>query len=425
MRTFLLILVGRSVSLAGSQLTAFGLGVWLYQGTGSVWLYSLVTLASLTPRLVMGPLAGMLADTWDRRTVLIIGQAGSGVCALLLVLLFAVDALGVWTVLPLVALSSCFDTLEFPAFSAATTALVPPERLSHANGMVHLGLGLCQVGAPAVAGVLLDAVGLGGILAIDAATFVFATLVLLRTRIPHSPQAGAQGVPRPPLLQHAAIGWRYVRSHRGLLALLLLLSVASFNLGMVQILFAPLVLGFGNARALGLVQSVGGTGFMAGSMAVMLRRSPQRAVDAVLGALLFQGLVLFLAAAQPSLVLACVGAFSAVFTFPLIGAHSEAIWQRQVPIDLQGRASSTRAMAQQAATLLASAVAGPLADHVFEPLMASGGQLAASAGRVLGSGPGRGVALLMTLIGSMTVSSAVVGFLNPSLRQVDDGRERR
>ncbi len=420
MRTFRIILLARIVSLGGSQLSAFGLGVWLYQATGSVWVYSLAALAALAPRVLLGPLVGTVVDRRDRRGVLIAAQAGAGACVLLLVLVFASGELSAWTALPLVALAACFDALEYPAFSAITAALVPPERLVQANGQTQLGLGLCQVGALGAAGVLLDAVGLGGLLLIDAASYGLATAVLVwaTARVPRP--AEALRAERQPFLRFATDGWRHIAGHAGQLALLVLLSIASFNLGMVQVLFGPLVLGFASAKVLGLVQSVGGAGFLAGGAALLVLRPPRRSVNVILGALLFQGAVMLLAAAQPSVALACAGAFSAAVTFPVIGALSEAIWQRRIPQDLQGRVSSTRAMAQQGSMLLAALAAGPLADRVFEPLMAHGGELAPSVGRVLGAGPGRGVALLMTLIGVATVATAALAFLHPHLRRIDE-----
>jgi hypothetical protein len=96
------------------------------------------------------------------------------------------------------------------------------------------------------------------------------------------------------------------------------------------------------------------------------------------------------------------------------------VWQRKVPLALQGRVFAVRRVTSQAALPLAYALAGPLADGVFEPLMAQGGGLAGTLGAVLGVGPGRGVALLLVLLGLMTVTGALVGFMAPRIRRLEE-----
>ena len=71
-------------------------------------------------------------------------------------------------------------------------------------------------------------------------------------------------------------------------------------------------------------------------------------------------------------------------------------------------------------TPLAFALAGPLADQVFKPLLIEGGLLAGSVGRVIGVGPGRGVGLMIVLIGLCNVLAAAAGYLNPRVYHVED-----
>ena len=123
MPVFLLLWLGQTVSMMGSQFVNFALGVWMYQRTGSVTLFGLIALASVAPQVLATPFAGVLADRMDRRWVLVAGHVGGGVCSALLLALHQLDLLTIWTVLPPVALSSVFHAPLLPTFAAATTVL--------------------------------------------------------------------------------------------------------------------------------------------------------------------------------------------------------------------------------------------------------------------------------------------------------------
>jgi MFS transporter, DHA3 family, macrolide efflux protein len=420
LRTFLLVWLGQSVSLVGSQLAGFGLGVWLYQRTGSTTLYSLVALANVAPLVLIAPLAGVVIDRWDRRLALLAGQAGAGACALLMAALFQLGALDPWAILLCVTLASTFGALHLPAFSATTTTLISPRHLGRANGLVQIGIALAQIGAPSAGGLLLHTFGLGAILGLDVATFLFALGVLLGVRIPR-PTATAEGrAGRGSTWHEAMYGFRYLRERPGLLGLLLFSAAVNFTLGMVEVLIAPLVLGFTDSRALGTILSVGGVGMLVGSGVMLAWGGPRRCIHGMLGFILLETLFLLVAAARPSVRLVAIAAFGMLFVLPLIAGCSETIWQRKIPLDLQGRVFSARSAVAGVSLSLSFLLAGPLYDRVAGPLMAQQGLLAPSVGRLLGTGSGRGAALLLVVLSSLTLVSVAVGYLYPPLRRMEE-----
>lgn len=420
MRTFLLIWLAQVVSRLGVQLTVFGLGLWLYQTTGAATLYGLVALISTGLGALFAPLGGVAVDRWDRRRLLLCRQAGACACALSLFTLIALDALDVGPALLLLTASAALGVLEFPLLSALTSALVPPASLGRASGLLLLSLALGPMLAPALGALLLPSIGLAGLVLIDVATSLCAAAILLCVRIPgRAPRADAR--PPAPALQDLLFGIRYIRARPGLLALLLFAAVVYFNIGMVQVLIVPLMLGFADNRALGFVLSLGGAGMLAGSVAMVAWGAPRRVVPVLLGFVLLQGLLLLVGAARPAVPLTAAAAFGILLAFPLVAGSSQAIWQRQIPLEAQGRVFSFRAMVLQGTLPIAMALAGPLADHVFEPMLIPGGPLAATAGRVLGVGPGRGVALLFALLGLLTGLSVAAGALYRPLRDVERG----
>ena len=86
MLTFIVIWLGQLVSLTGSGLSGFALGLWVYQRTGSVTQFALISLFVMLPTILLSPLAGALVDRWDRRWVMILSDAGAGFSTLMVAL---------------------------------------------------------------------------------------------------------------------------------------------------------------------------------------------------------------------------------------------------------------------------------------------------------------------------------------------------
>ncbi len=125
MRTFFTIWFGQLVSLLGSQLTGFALGVWVYEQTHSVSMVAFTQVALQLPYVALSPLAGVFADRWNRRTAMIVSDAGAGFTVLVTGVLFITHQLQPWMVIPAVFVMSSFHTLMWPSLTAATTLLVP------------------------------------------------------------------------------------------------------------------------------------------------------------------------------------------------------------------------------------------------------------------------------------------------------------
>ncbi len=131
-RTFLIVWFGQVISLVGSGLTWFGLGIWVFLETGSVTSLSMVRLASNLPRIVLSPLAGALVDRWDRRWAMILSDAGSGVGTIVIFVLFLNGAASVTALVVVGAFSSVFQAFQWPAYAASITLLVPKESYQRA-----------------------------------------------------------------------------------------------------------------------------------------------------------------------------------------------------------------------------------------------------------------------------------------------------
>lgn len=403
MTTFVVVWAGQVVSALGSYLTGFALAVWIYQQTGSATLFALITLVTTLPGVVLSPFAGALVDRWDRRRAMIVADSGAGTATLALALLIWRGHLELWHIYVLMSIISTFSTLSWPAFTAATTMLVPSRHLGRAGGMTQMGDAAAQILAPLLAGAMVVTIGRQGVVLIDFASYLVAVAALLVVRMPRPPATPEGTSDRGSLWREARSGWSFIRQRPGLLALLVLFAVTNAGTGLVQVLLSPMILSFASPAVLGRVLTVAGCGMLAGGLAMSVWGGPRRRVAGILGILLLQGLVLPFGGLRASALLIGAGAFIYMLTLPVLSGSSQALWQSKVPLDLQGRVFAVRRMVAWSILPLAYLVAGPLADHVFEPLLAAGGPLAGSVGRIIGVGKGRGIALMLILAGLFIV----------------------
>ena len=418
MQTFGIVLFGQTVTMFGSSLGRFAMGIWLYQRSGSVTQFALAMFCAAAPPVLLLPFIGSLVDRWDRRWAMILADIGAGVGVLLLAVLMWSGRAELWHIYLVIAINAAFGTLQYPAFSAATTLLVPREQLGQANGMSTLGQAIVSLLSPMAAGLLTGVVGLWNILLIDGATCIFAIFSLLVIRIPPVVETAEESLGTS-FWAESLYGWAYIRTCPGLLGLLLLFASTNFVTGMVQTLIVPMVLTFASSAVLGRVVTGAGLGLLAGGILMSLWRGPVQRVRTILLVLSLQGGVLLVGGLRQNVALITSAAFFYLAGIPIINACSQTIWQSKVPPAVQGRVFAIRQMLASSAIPLATLAAGPLADKVFEPLLAVGGPLANSVGRIIGVGPGRGIGLLFIVLGFLGMTAAILGYRRASLRNVE------
>jgi MFS transporter, DHA3 family, macrolide efflux protein len=417
---FFLVWIGQLISLFGSNLTGFALVIWTYQETHSVIQTSLVLLCSRLPSIIIAPIAGALVDRWERRWTMFCSDAAAGLMSLILALLIATGRLELWHIYLSTAVYAIGRVFQEPAYTAATTLLVPPEHYGRASGMVQLAGAIGEIGAPVVAGVLVPLIYLTGIIAIDILTYFVALITLLLVRFPRPKPSTDAEEGQGSLLREATYGWRYITAHRGMISLLLFFMAMNFVAGFVNTLAIPLVLSFSSSERLGLIMSGGGIGLLIGSIVMSTWGGPKRRVLGMIGATAVIGVFLMMMGLQADELTIGLGIFGVLFAVPILEGCNQAIWQSKVPADLQGRAFATQRMVALAAMPISMLLAGPLADRLFEPLLARGGPLARSVGALIGVGPGRGIGFFYILLGLALVLLALGGALYRPMRLIEE-----
>ena len=419
MRTFMVIWLGQLISMVGSGLTSFALGVWTYQQTQQATPFALTVFLSTVPRLLLMPLAGSLADRWNRKRLMLLADTGSALVTLAAVLLLATQGLQVWHVYLMALADAVFAAFQEPAYTASITMLVPKENLARASGLGQLSQAVEMLIAPVLAGALFGFIGLRGIILIDFLTYFFALGALLWAHIPQPAPERQTAPPRHQVWEDMAFGWRYLRARPGLFGLLLYFALVNFTVNLATVLTGPLVLARYSAAALGGVQLALGVGMLAGSIALSAWGGPKRRSLGIIGFIALGGVGLLITGLNPALVFPAVGLFVLVAAVPMAAGPSQAIFQSKVAPEVQGRVFAMRSLISRSMMPLAFLLAGPLADRVFEPLMQPGGALAGSLGALLGTGAGRGVGLMFVLAAILLLGASLAAYLNPRIRHVE------
>lgn len=390
MRTFWTVWAGQLVSQVGTAMTGFAMTIWVYQESGSVTRLAFMLLAVNLPGILLAPTAGVMVDRMNRRTVMLLADTAAGLGSLSLAVLFFTDSLVYWQILPIVAVSSAASAFQEPAYRAAIPTIVPKAQLGRANGLSDLGPAVGTLVAPAIAGGLLLAVGLGAVLAVDFFTFAVAALTLLIVRFPDVRQPAA--APRSMWFEFRE-GIDYLRQRPGLLGFLVVAAGLNFVLTFANVLWIPVFLAFMNEAELGVVMAMIGGAMVVGSLIMGAWGGPERRVRGMLILMAVGGTGLVIAGLRPDPIVAVGGSLLLMITVPIVNGTSQTLWQTKVAPALQGRVFSTRRMIASSVTPVAFVAAGPVADGVFEPLLMPGGSLADTmVGEIWLTGTGRGSA---------------------------------
>lgn len=422
MKTFFVIWIGQLISLVGSGLTSFALGIWIYQETGQATPFALTALFGTLPRVLLAPVAGVIADRYDRRRIMLLADSGDALVTGVAALLLFSGQLAVWHIYLIAIASSTFSAFQQPAYSASVTMLVPKEQLARAGGLLQMGHSLEALLTPVISGALFALIGIKGIITIDLISYAFALGALLLVRIPQPPRSQeSEAESKQPMLKQAGFGWKYLRQRPGLFWMLWYFASMNFFLNLAAILSLPLVLSFAGPAQAGLVGSIGGAAALAGSLVMSAWGGPkERRVPPMIIFIALCGLGFLFTGLQESLFFVSLGRGWMMFFIPLASALSQAVFQTKVAPDVQGRVFSIRMMISQSIMPLAFLLAGPLADQVFGPLMQPGGVLANSfLGDWLGTGDGRGIALIYVICFACIALFSLAAYASPRIREVE------
>jgi MFS family permease len=387
-RNFLLIWVSGLISMTGDWILYIALPIYVYTITGSPMATSGAVIAELAPALLLGSVAGVYADRWPRKTIMLASNLILAVTLLPLLLVRSADF--VWIVYLVGFVQSTVAQFANPAEAALLPTLVREEQLVTANSLSALNMNVSRLVGPTLGGLIAAATGIRGVTLIDSATFLAAASLVAFLALPRDvTQSHGTEAEMPQGIWHQWVeGMRLVRRSRALTVLFGLFALMSMGEGVMATMFVIWVKQVIHGTALQLgwfmsAQAVGGilAGLVIGS--VGSRVVPRRL--AWLGSLCFAliDIALF------TYPLAIPGVWLGLLLIALVGLPAAAsgssyttLLQLSAPDAFRGRVFGARgtvsALAMLIGSLLAGAIGSILGPVAMLDIFQGGGYLVAS-----------------------------------------------
>ncbi|XQQ06105.1 MAG: MFS transporter [Leptolyngbya sp. IPPAS B-1204] len=422
MRTFAVIWLGQLISTMGSYMTHFALTLWAWEVIQSATALALIGFFSQLLRIPVTLVAGLIVDRYSRKQLMMLGDSVVALSTIAIGLLYLTGHLQLWHLYLAAMINGGFEQIQSLAYQTSISLLVPPQQLIRANSMdsaVHYS---AIILGPALAGFLYQPMGLLGILLIDIVTFAIAIGTLAWATIPQpQPQSNSALDFR---FDQLTLGLRTVWKQPNLRALLGITGLFWFFHDLGSAIDDPMILARseGSAQTLASIAIAAGIGGVTGAILLSLWGGPKRRVNGMLAGFIGAGVskTVFGLGRSPHIWLPSQVCSS--LNFPLLGSSETAIWMEKIAPEIQGRVFAANALVLQGISAIATLVAGPLADQIFEPLLKleiSDNTPSHVLSSAFGAGSGAGMALLYVLCSLFMVLIGSIGFFIDRLKAVE------
>ena len=365
--------IANTISRMGDSIDSIAVMWMVLELTGSTLLMGTVMLCNMLPNILLGPFAGVLADRFNRKKLMIFSDIARGLLVTILAILFMTDQLAVWMIFVVTALTSIFETAQHPARAAVRPSLVRIEDLITSNSMHSFSETAAQMIGLACGGAIVATLGIGGALLIDFLTFIISALLISSIKIPSTTSSDGQGsdLTVAQFFKDLGEGLNYVRSTRIIVICAVLACLINFLLAPLNVLlpvFAKVNLNL-DVVSLSYV-------FLAEPISMLLASLVVSFITKKIGErwalraglfLLASGSILFYFVKSAPGVFVCLSIL--IFGVPIASAGLHTIMQRNTPADKMGRVSSVMSTLSLAAMPLSTATAGFLGEVIPLPAL--------------------------------------------------------
>ena len=403
-KKFLLLWMGELISSIGGGLTSFGLGTYIFYETGSAAGISLVTLLGFLPTLLLSVPAGVLADRFDRRLLMMIGDGFSGLGILFILICMKSGSATFVQICIGVTVSAIFSSLLEPAYRSTITDILSKEEFSKANGLVSLAGSARYLVSPVIAGFLLTISDISLLLIIDICTF-FVTVIA--TAIVRKGVKTSRSTDRQPFFASMKEGWQAVHGRKGVFLLIMVSSAITMFMGILQILERPMILSFADSEILGIAESVCACGMLAAALILGIFGIKKGYVKVLKISFILAGIFMIGMSLIENIIPICIFGFLFFAMLPIANNCMDYLARTNIPDELQGRAWGFIGFLSQLGYVVAYTVSGVAADGL---------------GSLTGKGVGRGAAIMILISGILLAITALTLLRLPEIKELESSK---
>ncbi len=401
-RKFLLLWSGELISSIGGGLTSFGLGVYIFDQTKSAASMAVVTLLGFLPTILLSVPAGALADIFDRRLLMMIGDGCSALGIIYILICMMRGGATLMQICIGVSVSAIFSALLEPSYKATITDLLTAEEFSKASGLVSLAGSARYLFSPVIAGLLLSVSDIWFLLVIDICTFFITVISAAVVR--HG--IGAAVIEnKEPFLISLKSGWQVLCKKQGVIILVIISSAITLFMGMFQILAEPLILSFKDAKTLGIAETICACGMLMTGLIIGVK-GIKRGYAKILGiSLLVSGFFMTGFGLFENIIAICIFGFLFFAALPFANNCLDYLVRTNIPADAQGRAWGIIGFISQMGYVIAYVISGTAADVL---------------GKISGRGVGRGSAIVVITAGLLLAATSALILMSRNIRELEN-----
>ena len=407
---------GQTLSWTGSAMSFFAIGVWIFETTGRASALSTILFTVGIVGVVTGPFGGVLADRFPRKQLIISFDL---VIAFLMCVIgyFAInDKLTIAMLIPFALAFGIFEIAHWTTWSAFLGDVVKKQHVTKISALFESAEAFSVLLGPIGGALIYSYFGLSGVILVDLITCFIGIVTISLFKSEKQIKKTKLSFKNIYTDLHEAYVW--LKNQKGLLALVSILSISNFFWGFTTVLLPPIVLTFSDARGLGIIESTIGLAFLIGSI-ISLRYSEylQGNIKLAIQCGLLGGISLIFGSLRPSIFLLCIFGIISGVSGTVQYTISSGAWLAITNSDIRGRALALRGTIAQMLRPIGVLIAGPLGDYLEFSFYPDNIELLSP---IIGTGPGRGYALLFLLVGILYICVWFINYQNKNLKSLSN-----
>jgi DHA3 family macrolide efflux protein-like MFS transporter len=407
---------GQTLSWTGSAMSFFAIGVWIFETTGRASALSTILFTVGIVGVVTGPFGGVLADRFPRKQLIISFDL---VIAFLMCVIgyFAInDQLTIAMLIPFALAFGIFEIAHWTTWSAFLGDVVKKQHVTKISALFESAEAFSVLLGPIGGALIYSYFGLSGVILVDLITCFIGIVTISLFKSKKQIKKNQLSFKNIYSDLHEAYVW--LKNQKGLLTLVSILSISNFFWGFTTVLLPPIVLTFSDARGLGIIESTIGLAFLVGSI-ISLRYSEylQGNIKLAIQCGLLGGISLIFGSLRPSIFLLCVFGIISGVSGTVQYTISSGAWLAITNSDIRGRVLALRGTIAQMLRPIGVLIAGPLGDYLEFSFYPDNIELLSP---IIGTGPGRGYALLFLLVGILYICVWLINYQNKNLKSLSN-----